>query len=119
MMPWSLGTYGKAPWVHSLRQRVGTVGRSYVDVARSPSFFPLWLSQLVSSFGDTLPYIALIVLVLELTGQGTAVAALVAAEILPVLLLGPIAGVIIDRFERRSILILVDLIRAGLVISLV
>ncbi len=119
MMQWRLSTYGKAPQVHSLRQRVGTAGRSYVDVARSSSFFPLWLSQLVSSFGDTLHYIALVVLVLELTGQGTAVAGLVAVEILPVLLLGPIAGVIIDRFERRSILILVDLIRAGLVISLV
>ncbi len=105
--------------MHDIRHRVAEAGHAYLDVARSPSYFPLWLSQLVSSFGDTLHYIALVVLVLEITGQGTAVAALVAAEILPVLLLGPIAGVLIDRLDRRTILILVDLIRAGLVVSLI
>jgi MFS family permease len=79
---------------------------------------PLWLSQLVSTFGDTLHYIALVVLVYQLTGQGVAVAALVAAEILPVLLLGPVAGVVIDRFSRKAVLIWSDLIRAVLVLSL-
>jgi hypothetical protein len=56
---------------------LGQVVRSYADVARSPSYFPLWLSQLISSFGDTLHYIALVVLVYQLTGQGAAVAILV------------------------------------------
>ena len=102
-----------------LKRRLGITGRAYIDVARSPSYFPLWLSQLVSSFGDTLHYIALVVLVLEITGQGVAVAALVVAEILPVLILGPVAGVVIDRFDRRSILIGADLVRAALVVSLV
>ncbi len=93
--------------------------QSYIDVARSPSYFPLWLSQLVSSFGDTLHYIALVVLVFQLTGQGVAVAILVAAEVVPVLLLGPIAGVFIDRFNRKAVLIGADVIRAALVLSLV
>ncbi len=100
-------------------QRTGGVVRAYADVARSPSYFPLWLAQLISSFGDTLHYIALVVLVFELTGRGVAVAALVAAEIVPVLLLGPIAGVIIDRFSRKGVLIASDLVRAALVLSLV
>lgn len=85
---------------------------------RSPSYFPLWLSQLLSSFGDTLHYIALVILVFQLTGQGIVVAGLVAAEIVPVLLLGPIAGVIIDRFSRKAVLISADLFRAALVFSL-
>jgi MFS family permease len=59
------------------------------------------------------------VLVFQLTGRGVAVAALVAAETIPVLLLGPVAGVIIDRFSRKSVLIGADLVRAGLVLSLV
>ncbi len=100
-------------------RRLADVFQSYRDVARSPSYFPLWLSQLVSSFGDTLHYIALVVLVFQLTGQGVAVAILVAAEVVPVLLLGPIAGVFIDRFNRKSVLIGADLIRAVLVLSLV
>lgn len=100
-------------------RRLADVFQSYRDVARSPSYFPLWLSQLVSSFGDTLHYIALVVLVFQLTGQGVAVAILVAAEVVPVLVLGPIAGVFIDRFNRKSVLIGADLIRAVLVLSLV
>ena len=88
-------------------------------MVRSPSYFPLRLGQLISNFGDTLHYIALVVLVYQLTGQGVAVAILVAAEILPVPLLGPVAGVIIDRFSRTSVLIASDLFRAVLVLSLV
>jgi hypothetical protein len=88
-----------------ITQRLAQVGRSYSAVVRSPSYFPLWLSQLISSLGDTLHYIALIVLVYNLTGRGAAVAVLVVAEVIPSLLLGPIAGVIIDRFSRKSVLI--------------
>jgi MFS family permease len=102
----------------TLGSRLGQVGNAYLDVVRSPRYFPLWLGQLVSNFGDTLHYIALVVLVFQLTGQGTAVAVLVAAEILPVLLLGPVAGVVIDRFSRKAVLIGADLVRAALVLSL-
>ena len=97
---------------------VGRVLRSYGQVARSPSYFPLWLGQLLSAFGDTLHYIALVVLVFELTGRGIAVAGLVAAEIIPVVVLGPVAGVVIDRFSRKGVLIAADLFRAVLVLTL-
>lgn len=100
-------------------RRLAQVLQSYSAVARSPSYFSLWLSQLVSNFGDTLHYIALVVLVYELTGRGAAVAMLVAAEVVPVLLLGPIAGVVIDRFSRKSVLIGADVVRALLALSLV
>jgi hypothetical protein len=50
-----------------------------------PRIFRSWLGQLASSFGDTLHYIALVILVYQLTGQGIAVAGLVAAEVVPVL----------------------------------
>ncbi|MGE3271742.1 MAG: MFS transporter [Chloroflexota bacterium] len=99
--------------------RLAQVASAYGRVIRSPSYFPLWLAQLLSSFGDTLHYIALVVLVFQLTGQGIAVAGLVVAEIVPVLLLGPVAGVIIDRFNRKAVLIGADLFRAALVLSLV
>jgi MFS family permease len=102
----------------TIRSRLGRVGDDYLDVVRSPRYFPLWLGQLVSNFGDTLHYIALVVLVFHLTGQGVAVAALVTAEILPVLFLGPVAGVVIDRFSRKAVLIGSDLVRALLVLTL-
>jgi MFS family permease len=98
--------------------KVQGVAIAYGQVVRSPSYFPLWLAQLLSSFGDTLHYIALVVLVFQLTGQGIAVAGLAVAEILPVLLLGPVAGVFIDRVSRKAVLIGADLLRAALVLSL-
>jgi len=92
---------------------------AYRAVIASPTYFPLWLGQLVSNFGDTLHYVALVVLVFQLSGQGLAVAGLVAIEIIPVLVLGAIAGVVIDRFGRKGILIGSDLVRAALALSLV
>jgi MFS family permease len=59
------------------------------------------------------------VLVFQLTGQGLAVAGLVTAEIIPILLLGPVAGVVIDRFSRKGVLIGADLFRAALVLTLI
>jgi MFS family permease len=99
--------------------RLGGVGKAYAGVIRSRTYFPLWLGQLLSGFGDTLHYIALVVLVFRLTGRGVAVAGVVAAEIVPVLLLGPVAGVVIDRFNRKAVLIGSDLFRALLVLSLI
>ena len=90
----------------------------YLRVIRSPRYFPLWLGQIVSNLGDTLNYVALVVLVFRLSHSGLAVSALVLAEIVPTLLLGPIAGVVIDRFDRRRVLIAVDTVRAALVLLL-
>src|SRR5919202_89995 len=90
----------------------------YLRVIRSPRYFPLWLGQIVSNLGDTLNYVALVVLVFRLSHSGLAVSALVVTEIVPTLLLGPVAGVLIDRFDRKHLLIAVDLARAGLVLIL-
>lgn len=100
-------------------QHVRQVVSTYRQVIQSQSYFPLWLGQLISNFGDVLHYIALVILVYRLTGHGVAVAGLVVAEILPVLLFGPIAGVIIDRFSRKTVLVGADLVRAVLAFSLV
>ncbi len=114
-MPSSGGTLNSL----GVMTRVAGVIGSYREVISSRRYFPLWLGQLVSNFGDTLHYIALVVLVFQLSGQGLAVAGLVAAEVVPVLLLGPVAGVVIDRFDRKGVLIGADLFRAALVLSLV
>lgn len=91
----------------------------YRRIIISPTYFPLWLGQLVSNFGDTLNYVALVVLIYQLSRTGLAVSINVVFEILPVLFLGPVAGVVIDRLPRKTVLIVSDLIRAGLAFSLV
>ncbi len=90
----------------------------YLQVIRSARYFPLWLGQIISNLGDTLNYVALVVLVVRLSHSGLAVSALVLTEIVPTLLLGPLAGIVIDRFDRRRMLIAVDTVRAALVLTL-
>ncbi|GAC1392047.1 MAG: hypothetical protein NVS4B11_07820 [Ktedonobacteraceae bacterium] len=86
----------------------------YVTILHNKRYFPLWLGQLVSSLGDTLNYIALVIYVYQLTGSGFDLAKLSLFQIIPILLISPIAGVIIDRFSRKRVLIAADLIRACL-----
>jgi hypothetical protein len=64
----------------------------YLRVIRSPRYFPLWLGQLVSNLGDTLNYVALVVLVFRLSHSGLAVSGLVVTELVPTLLLGPVVA---------------------------
>jgi MFS family permease len=94
------------------------VAKQYAEIISSRTYFPLWLGQLVSNFGDTLNYIALVVLVFKLSGSGLAVSVTVVFEIVPLLLLAPVAGVVIDRFPRKAILVVSDLTRAVLVLLL-
>jgi MFS family permease len=90
----------------------------YLRVMRSPRYAPLWLGQVVSNLGDTLNYVALVVLVFGLSHSGLAVSGLVLTEIMPTLLLGPVTGILIDRFDRKRLLIATDLARTLLVLLL-
>jgi MFS family permease len=92
---------------------------SYLRVIRSPRYAPIWLGQLISNLGDTLNYIALVVLVYQLTGSGLALSTLVLVQVVPVLVGGPIAGPVIDRFPRQSVLITADLVRSLFALGLV
>ncbi|SRR6266536_1485824 len=74
----------------------------------------LWLAQTVSRWGDAFATVALVVLVFRLTGSGLGVTGAVIAEILPVLLLAPVAGVVVDRLPRVRVMVAADLWRMGL-----
>lgn len=67
----------------------------------------------MSRWGDTFNTVALAVLVFELTGSGAGVAAVVLAEVAPVLLLAPVAGLLIDRLPRVRVMIAADLWRVA------
>jgi MFS family permease len=102
--------------------RVSSLSRflnPYAEILRNRTYLPLWLGQLVSNLGDTLNYVAVVVLVYRLSGSGLAVSTVVVFEILPVLLIAPVAGVVIDRFPRKRILIGADIARALLMLGLI
>lgn len=75
----------------------------------------LFFAHAVSRAGDAFNTVALVVLAFDLTGSGFGVAAVVAFEVLPVLLFGPVAGLLADRFSRRRLMITADLARAAIV----
>lgn len=81
-----------------------------------PAFRSLWLAQVISLTGDWFNTIASVIIVNRYASSGLAVGGLFLARALPPFLLGPIAGVIADRFDRRNVLILSDVLRAGIVL---
>lgn len=82
------------------------------------NFFLLWQGQLVSAFGDALYAIALNLFVLELTGSTAVMGTIMALVTVPKVLLGPFLGVMVDRADRKKLIVIGDLIR-GLSILLV
>lgn len=84
----------------------------------NPSFRRLWAAQLVSLGGDWFNTVALLGLVLELTGSALASGLVLAASILPGFLIAPIAGPMADRFNRRTLMIGSDGIRVFLALGM-
>lgn len=81
-----------------------------------PGFRALWLAQVISLTGDWFNTIALVIIVNRYSASGLAIGGLFIARALPPFLLGPVAGVVADRFDRRKVLILSDVLRAGIVL---
>ncbi len=77
----------------------------------------LWFGQVVSQMGDWFDTIAVYTIALHLTGSSRSVALIMVARFLPSVVMGPLSGVIADRFSRRSIMIASDLLRALVVLG--
>lgn len=72
------------------------------DVFADPGYRRLWAARTVSQWGDTFNFLALALLIYDLTGSGLGVSGVVVvvAEILPVLLLAPFTWPLVDRWPR-------------------
>ena len=71
-----------------------------------------WTGQIVSEIGDNFNNIAVFALAMELTHSGMVVTGVLLARAIPAIAMGTVAGVLLDRFDRKQIMILSDLIRA-------
>lgn len=90
----------------------------YVRLGRDARFSAFWLAGTISVFGDRLHQIALGVMVLAITGSAMQTGFVFLAATLPNLLLGPVAGTFVDRWDQKRVMIVSDLLRAGLVLAL-
>jgi MFS family permease len=79
-------------------------------------FRRFWLAGVISHLGNWFNYIGIFVLLTKLTGSGGAVSWFLIAKFIPTTFLGPAAGVIADRFSRKSIMIISDLLRVFIVL---
>ncbi|HEV8545130.1 MAG TPA: MFS transporter [Candidatus Limnocylindrales bacterium] len=91
---------------------------SMFAVFRKHDFRFLWTGQLVSTIGSSLTDLAAGILIFQQTKSALAVGLMLMATAIPSLLVGLIAGVFVDRFDQKKIMIVSDLIRAGLVVSI-
>lgn len=86
-------------------------------VTSNTNFRRLWVGNLISLLGDWFNTIALYVLVTELTGSPLALGAVFITKMLPWALAAPLTGVIVDRYDRRWLMIGTDLFRAVVVLG--
>ena len=78
----------------------------------------LWIGQIVSQLGDWFNSVAIYALLLELTGNATSVALMIIVQFLPMAVIGPVAGVVVDRVNRRRLMIGTDILRGILILVL-
>src|SRR5579885_764987 len=84
----------------------------FSTVLRNPAFLKLWLAQAISQTGLNMANYGLIILVAQESGSLTSTALTIVAFTLPALLFSAPAGVVVDRFDRHSILWISNLLRA-------
>ena len=88
----------------------------YVRLGLNGSFVSLWAGQLISLFGDRIHQLALAAAVLITTGSALATAMVFVTATIPNLLLSPIAGTLVDRWDHKEVLVVSDLLRATVVL---
>ena len=106
---------GRRPELRVLTSPEGEV--SYLTLLKNRNFRRLFLAQSVSSLGDWIGVIAIATLAYNLN-KNTGVGAVMTARVLPGFLVGPVAGVFADRWDRRRMMVVADLTRAAVIFSL-
>ena len=82
------------------------------------NFRLLFIGQTISQLGDWFNAVAVFALLLDLTGSATAVAWMMIVQFLPMAIVGPLAGVVVDRVDRRRLMIAADVVRGVLILGL-
>jgi DHA3 family macrolide efflux protein-like MFS transporter len=113
--PVMAGTVGLAARAANGARR-GALSHPYVRLASNGAFSAMWLGQVVSSLGDRIHLVALVFLVAGATNSSPLAMGLVfAATTIPNVIVGPLAGALVDRWDRKHVMVASDLLRAGIV----
>jgi MFS family permease len=89
------------------------------EVLKNRNFFLLWIGQIISQLGDRLGQMALIAFVyMRAPGSTLQIAKILSFTIIPVFIVGPLAGVYVDRWDRRRTMFACDFLRSLLVLAI-
>mgnify|MGYP005846159517 CR=1 FL=1 len=93
----------------------------FTVLGRNPDFARLWMAQVVSLLGDWFSTIVLSALVVRYSpgSEGLAVSGLLMARFIPPMLISPVAGALVDRFDRKRLLIWSNLLRVLIVLGFI
>src|SRR6202046_4142968 len=87
--------------------------REFLELLRrNRNYRNMWMGQVVSEIGDNFNNIAVFALAMSLTRSGLVVMGIMLSRAIPAITMGPLAGVLLDRFDRKKIMIASDLTRA-------
>jgi dTMP kinase len=106
-----------ATYADEIARLRGTRSASLKDLLTDRPFARLLAAQTVSSLGDWVGFTAVLALVYQV-GGAFAVSGVMTARILPSIVFGPIAGALVDRFDRKRMMIVADLSRGALYASM-
>ena len=95
-----------------------TTTPSPLIIFRNRNFTRLWIGQLIGEMGSALTEMAAFIFVYQQTGSALSVGLMMIVAAAPTLLIGLIAGVFVDRYNRQRIMVLADLLRMGLIFAL-
>ena len=101
----------------SIRVGIPSPGPSFRGALASRDFSLLWVGQFGSEVGNGLIQLALPFLVLEITGSAFKLAGAYVVQFLPWLLFGLVGGVLVDRWDRRTTIVVVEVVRAAAFLS--
>lgn len=90
---------------------------SFAGVLRNRNFLALCLGQVISQIGDSFTFLALLITVNRLTGSTASMGLMMISLTVPQLVFSFLAGVLVDRMDRKKIMIFSDLLRALLVLA--
>ena len=95
-----------------------SISSKYSALRGEREYFKLLAANAVNRFGDSVDSIALSLLMYEVTGSASMMALLLAVNYLPTIILQPIAGAVVDRMDKKAVMVWMDFAR-GAVVALI
>lgn len=91
---------------------------SPLAIFRNRDFTLMWIGQLIDTAGSALASLAASIMVYKESGSALSVGLMLVATALPSVLIGLIAGVYVDRYDRKRIMVIANILRAALVLMI-